>query len=631
MKKIIFGFALALLCGVCFAQQKAVAVAAFGNKRGISAESAQTITNLVIGRLSVNGIVRVVDRASFDKILEEMKFQASDWADKERTAALGEATNADFVIRGEIDTMDGLIIITARMIDIRTAQVVAYSDVELTRMNEARAKMPEFVETLVQSLSGNTRTAALEVPVVIQGQGTSASPITAAPNGPWIARNLRSDHGEDWFRVTAPAEALLVMETSGDIDTYMELFDSSLSLLDENDDGGEGRNAKAAYYFERGQTCLVKVRGYSSDVTGPFQFHVVTGTDTAEPNNSMTAATAISLGTAVSATIAPSGDTDWYRAVIPPGGREFAAYTEGGMDTKLYLYDSRGTLLAEDDDNGPGPNACIQMVVNPGTVYLRVEHYDNSGVGQYVLNANMQDAVPPDRFENDDTQSAAKDIQVGSSQNRTFTNAADYDWARLRITQAGYYDIRAAVSGSLDSYLGLFDRNGNSITENDSGGDGEDDAIVIWLNPETYFIRVHCYSSGPLGNRRQYTLGVNATREPIPPDPFENDDTRSEASYISGSQIRTFTNDADIDWARFEVGEAGTYDIRSAAAVKSLDTYLRLYDSNGTLIAEDDDSGGGYDAHINIRLNSGTYYIQASTLDSDLANRRQYTLSVSRR
>ncbi|MDR1970736.1 MAG: DVUA0089 family protein [Treponema sp.] len=631
-KKTLFGFMLVVLCAASYGQQKAVAVAAFEHRRGISAESAQTITNLVIGRLSVNGIVRVVDRASFDKILEEMKFQASDWADREKTAALGEATNADYVIRGEIDTMDEIIIITARMIDIRTAQVIAYSDIDLTRMNEARAKMPEFVETLVQSLSGNTGGRITpEVPLITQEQGTSASPITAAPNGLWIARTLRSDHVEDWFRVTASTAALLVMETGGDIDTYMELFDSSLSLLAENDDAGENVNAKVAYFFERGQTCLVKVRGYSSDITGPYQFHALIDADISEPNNSMSAATAIRLGTAQSANIAPAGDTDWYRVTIPSGGREFVAYTEGGIDTKLYLHDSRGTLLAEDDDNGPGSNACIQMVLNPGTVYLRVEHYAASGVGQYVLNTAMQDAVPPDRFENDDTQDTAKDIQAGSTQNRTFTNAADVDWARLRITRAGYYEIRTTVSESLDSSLHLLDRDGNSIIDNDSGGDGEDDSIVIWLNPETYFIRIFCYTSGPLDNRRQYTLRVNQVQEPIPSDPFENDDTRSEAKYIYGSQIHTFTNAADVDWAQFEVSEAGTYDIRSAAAAGSMDTYLRLYDSNEILLTEDDDGGEGYDAYINIYLNPGTYFIRVHTLDSDLTNRRQYTLSISRR
>ncbi|MDR1352898.1 MAG: PPC domain-containing protein [Treponema sp.] len=426
------------------------------------------------------------------------------------------------------------------------------------------------------------------------------------------------------------------METSGDLDTYIELYNPAMNLLMENDDGNEGTNAKVIYYSERDQAYLVKVRGYDSSITGSYQFHVGTDTDRYEPNNSMDAATAISIGTPITANISPPGDTDWYRVSIPSGSREFIAYTNilGDLDTKLYLYDSRGNLLAEDDDTGPGLNAYIQKVLNPGTVYLRVENIGDPH-GQYVLNTGMQDPIPPDSFENDNTLSVAKDIQTGSRQRRTFTTADDIDTARLRITQAGIYDIRSeAAAGNLDTYLRLYDNNETSIGYDDDSGGDRDARISTWLNPGTYFIRVSCLSNEPLGNRRQYTLSVNRMQEPLPPDSFENDDTSSEANHIGigNPQIHTFTNAADVDWVSFYTGEAGTFDIRSVAAVKSLDTYLKLYDNNGTLIDEDDDSGGDFDAHIGIQLNPGTYFIQVSNLSDDpLTNHRHYTLSVSKR
>jgi TolB-like protein len=146
---------LVLTASLAFAQQKMVAVSTFANGRGVSVESANTITNLVIGRLADNGMVRVVDRASFDKILAEMKFQQSDWSNSEKTAALGKAANADYIIRGEVDILDDLIIVTARMIDILTAKVVASSDIDMERMNQARSKMPEFVDRFNKTLGGS--------------------------------------------------------------------------------------------------------------------------------------------------------------------------------------------------------------------------------------------------------------------------------------------------------------------------------------------------------------------------------------------------------------------------------------------------------------------------------------------
>jgi TolB-like protein len=154
MKKITIFAGLVLTAALAFAQQKMVAVSTFTNGRGVSVESANTITNLVIGRLADNSMVRVVDRASFDKILAEMKFQQSDWSNSEKTAALGKAVNADYIIRGEVDILDDLIIVTARMIDILTAKVVASSDIDMERMNQARAKMPEFVDRFNKTLGG---------------------------------------------------------------------------------------------------------------------------------------------------------------------------------------------------------------------------------------------------------------------------------------------------------------------------------------------------------------------------------------------------------------------------------------------------------------------------------------------
>jgi formylglycine-generating enzyme required for sulfatase activity len=199
MKRVAACLAFVFLCGFCYAQQKSVAVSTFTNGRDISSTDADFVTNFVIGRLTDNGMVRVVDRASFDKIIEEMRFQSSDWSDREKTAALGRAANADYIIRGEINTVDGLIFITARMIDINTAAVVASSDVEMERMNQIRARMPEFVERFLQTLSrtgGSGVQAAAAAPV-----SPSGSPVPPdfvyIPGGTFTMGSPASEPGRD--------------------------------------------------------------------------------------------------------------------------------------------------------------------------------------------------------------------------------------------------------------------------------------------------------------------------------------------------------------------------------------------------------------------------------------------------
>ncbi|MDR1256604.1 MAG: PPC domain-containing protein [Spirochaetaceae bacterium] len=637
MKKIIAVTVLVLAAGLCFGQQARVAVAPFTATSGNAVSDAETIAEIFGLELQAKNVVRVYTRGNIAAVMNENKFQISDLSSDEKTASIGKAANADWVVRGQVQKLGTVIVVTASLLDVNTLEIKGGAPMYLNAIEEAATKMDSFITTITQRITGNTGGRTVhEDSVIIQGQGVANSPITATINGPWITRNLSAGHTEDWFRITASSTALLVMETGGDLDTYIELYDPAMNLLMENDDSNGDHNAKVIYYSERNQTCLVKVRGYHSDITGSYQFHVAIDTDRYEPNNSMNAAAVISIGTPITANISPPGDTDWYRVSIPSGGREFIAYTDimGDLDPKLYLYDSRGTLLAEDDDTGSGRNAYIQKVLNPGTVYLRVENIGDPH-GQYVLNTDMQDPIPPDNFENDNTWSEAKDIQVGSRQRHTFTTANDIDAARLRITQAGTYDIRGeAAAGVLDTSLQLYDNNETFIGYDDDSGGDLNARISAWLNPGTYYIWVYCSSSEPLGNRRQYTLSVSRMQEPLPPDSFENDDTLSEANYtwVGNPRIHTFTNAADVDWVRFDIYEAGTFDIRSVAAVKSLDTYLELYDDNGTLINEDDDSGEEWDACISTWLNPGTYYIRVSCLDGDpLTNHRHYTLSINER
>lgn len=87
---------------------------------------------------------------------------------------------------------------------------------------------------------------------------------------------------------------------------------------------------------------------------------------------------------------------------------------------------------------------------------------------------------------------------------------------------------------------------------------------------------------------------------------------------------------AAVDQWQFE-GNAGDVVTISmeAAGVAEIDTYLTLLDPNNQIVAEDDDSGGGYNAMIeglSLR-DSGTYTIAASSFDPTAAG--GYTLTLS--
>jgi hypothetical protein len=129
------------------------------------------------------------------------------------------------------------------------------------------------------------------------------------------------------------------------------------------------------------------------------------------------------------------------------------------------------------------------------------------------------------------------------------------------------------------------------------------------LDSGTYFVTVSGYSgeSGPYEVMANVMIPVK--------DPFEDDNSMISASTITAdgtSQRRSFSPMGDVDWIEFDIRSEGSYLIRTEGEI---DTYMEIYDSSGNLIEENDD-GDDYNAAIERRLASGTYYIMISPYGS---------------
>ncbi|WP_010253051.1 pre-peptidase C-terminal domain-containing protein [Treponema primitia] len=322
--------------------------------------------------------------------------------------------------------------------------------------------------------------------------------------GTWVSRALHAGDG-DWFSIRPASDGLLIAETSGDTDTIITLYRRN-EIIAQNDDNGDDINALLAYPVQSGVGYTICVEGYDESEIGPYRFRVSMEPirDSGEPNDVPSQATPFSPGSPRTAYFLDPDDVDWYRYTVPSSGT-LVVYTEGIIDTLITIYDAADNLLAEDDDSGENSNARASARVSPGTVFIRVSAYDGQ-LGKYTLQALLYEPAKPDRFENDDTKELAKDISVGASQERNFTDASDEDWVRLRITQRGIYDIYAkAADNTLDTYLELYNANDELIDANDDWtGDVREGDIALnarlWLelNPGTYYIKVSTLSSDPI-------------------------------------------------------------------------------------------------------------------------------------
>ena len=99
--------------------------------------------------------------------------------------------------------------------------------------------------------------------------------IGVGSGAPVIERTFHYVDGgdDDFFLLLPDRDGLLVIETIGGTDTYMELYDAdTLELLAEDDDDGSDYNARINYSVRAGKSYVVKVRGYDSSSTGSYSF-----------------------------------------------------------------------------------------------------------------------------------------------------------------------------------------------------------------------------------------------------------------------------------------------------------------------------------------------------------------------
>jgi hypothetical protein len=413
----------------------------------------------------------------------------------------------DYTLTGEFMRIGGVLRIYTRLTRLSDSALAAvwYLDVPIT----------PFVETLLPGRAGAAAAGDTGVRPDSYEPDSKENPLETHIGAEPAARTIH--HGdEDWFRIQTDAAGVLVVETRGAMDTYMELYAGDTgSRLASNDDGGENGNARIEYSVEAGKTYIAKVRGLGN-ATGSYQFVTAFTSipvDAAEPNDTREQATDIEPNGEREASFHSASDADWYKITIPEEGGYVTVYTGGRMDTRITVYNEEGAVIADDDDSGSRLNARVAMPVSGGGVlYIKVVDIDGNR-GTYTLTTTLRPLGQSDAYEDDNTMESAKPVGIGEAQERTFTTASDVDWVRLTVTGAGVYEIRTRSAGrTLDTCIELLDEYGEYFDEDDDGGENYDACLRTELDAGIYFLVIRTLDDDPLDNN-SYTLIVSALAE----------------------------------------------------------------------------------------------------------------------
>ncbi len=318
-------------------------------------------------------------------------------------------------------------------------------------------------------------------------------------------------------------------------------------------------------------------------------------------------------GTTIAGNIERGGDVDFFSFQAVQGATHLLS-TSGlgaGMDTVLTLFDANGTTVLREDDDSGGNRASLITWNAPASAryFLRVRHYNAAGTGTYRVAARV--VAPPRDDHGNDPAHATLLRNDGTPTAGSIEIAGDVDFFSFAAVRGARHTLSTGnLAGGMDTVLTLFDTNGVGILAEDDDSGGNLASRITWVAPTsaTYFLRVRHYSQGGVG-----TCQVSAMAERAPQDDHGNSPSQATPLTVNGVSVAGAIESAgDVDYFSFDAQRGFTYILATKDLGPGMDTFLTLFDVNGTtILAQDDDSGGGYASLIRWTAPAaGRYYLR---------------------
>jgi len=152
MKKIGMLALMIALGAACFAQNLPRAVVLpLENQAGDQYDKdVVALSELLASSIAKTRRVAVIERTALDAAAAA--HGAGAWADAAKSAEMGRALNASYIVRGTVSQPDDSLIISARIFTITTAELRGSAAIQVQQMSEAHSAMNSFAQNLTYTL-----------------------------------------------------------------------------------------------------------------------------------------------------------------------------------------------------------------------------------------------------------------------------------------------------------------------------------------------------------------------------------------------------------------------------------------------------------------------------------------------
>ncbi len=418
-------------------------------------------------------------------------------------------------------------------------------------------------------------------------------------------------YGDRWSLSLSGQADIRIDLTSSAFDAFLELRNDLGNVIAQNDDAGASLNSRLIQTLQAG-SYVILARSLSPGQTGSYQLSVSEGVDCSPVG-------VLQLGQTVTGALAADdclfefgGNVDNWSLSLTSTQKLRIDLKSSDFDEILLVRDQQGNIINGADGGGPTGHARLETELSAGEWILSVTSPFETARGSYDLTVDVAPPCTPG------TDLVLGEIVAGelSPSDCLFDGYMPADSFGLNITEETAISIHLK-STDFDPLVILRDLNGLDVTVGWAQMQDGNAWIRESLGPGSYALFATGYPS-----QGSYQLTVSE---------IVCDDSQA----IAFGQTVTGTLDADDclrpggafqeSWGLVLANDmTARIDLESDA----FDAFLVLKDTDGNILATNDDGGGGLNSSIDYALTAGTYEIVASSFRPGETGAYQLTVNV---